>query len=120
MNSQEVPHVNFSDVPMKVKLIGPLGTSIGVETVTVRGKWKQDDAERGGSFYFAVTAINGKDVKTSVKIPWTRIEPWAARGGFDAVATTERKWKSTSSNGPLGSRLPKAYDGDEWEMMGGR
>jgi hypothetical protein len=120
-NGKKAPApVKYSDIPRKAKLIGPLGTSLCEETVTIRGKWKEGDEPdwNDGCFCFVVTSINGKAIRPSIRIAWERIEPLAARGGFGAVSPTERRWKSMSSNGPFGTRLPKAYDGDEWEMMG--
>jgi len=112
----DVPrYVRYSDIPTKVKLVGRLGTRLGEEVVTIRGKWKQPDNVKEDTFKFVVTMINGKEIPTPVEIPWTNIEPIGPQGSITLESDGSRKWVARY-NGT--ERLPPAFEGDEWGMMG--
>lgn len=108
--------VRCSDIPANVKLIGPLGTSVGEEMVTIRGKWKETEVPtKGDNFNLLVTQINGKPLEKSIALTAARIEPYFSAGKLAQHSAEVRIW--TVNETPK-DKIPKAYDGDEWELTG--
>ena len=113
-----------SDIPRTVKLVGRFGVSLGEEVLTIRGRWKETPDEKPYentatkcNFHFVVSSINGKTIQKEIQVPWDCIEPLMTRGQFLVNTASERKWKANLGAGEV-ERLPEAFDGDEWEMVG--
>ena len=107
--------VKCCDIPTNVTLVGRLGTRLGQEVIIIRGKWKEPENTKEDEFKFVVTTVGGKEVRPPVEIPWTSIEPVALRGDVTNESDGSRKWV-VRWNGA--ERLPPAFPGDEWEMVG--
>jgi len=116
-NEKVVLTVKCSDVPKNAKLIGSLGFPLGEEALTIRGSWKESaEPTKDGAFKFVVTSINGKAIAPPIELSSSNVEPLKPRGELVTVSNNERKWSAESFR--TKARLPKAFDGDEWEMLG--
>ena len=110
--------VNCYDIPKTVKLIGRFGVPLGEEVVTIRGKWKEGpEPTKASDFNFVVTTVNGKAIQTPIEIHWSSMEPLRLHGSIVVDSDGGRKWVA-GWDATDRERLPKAFDGDEWEMMG--
>jgi hypothetical protein len=111
-----VMRIRCSDIPANVKLIGPLGTALGEEMVTIRGKWKEKEVPtKGENFNLIVSQINGKQLHNPIALPAERIEPHFSAGKLVHNSPEVRTWTVNES---AENKIPKAYDGDEWELKG--
>jgi hypothetical protein len=114
----KVERVNSLDIPTKVKLAGRFGAALGEDVVTVRGKWKEErQTSKSDGLAFVVSHVNGKGLKSPIAIPCESVDPFAPRGSITADANGIHVWTARIGTG-ANERLPDAFDGDEWEMMG--
>jgi hypothetical protein len=121
MGDEGIPSsVNASDIPKKVKLIGRLGVRLGEDVVTVRGKWRSSEGdptnEKSVNFSFVAASINGNVLRHPVELPLESVSPIMPRGRVVLDAEGKRKWVADWTTAK--ERLPKVFEGDEWEMTG--
>jgi hypothetical protein len=117
-DSKDPRFVKCADIPKNVKLIGRLGFPLGEVVVTIRGKWKDEiEPTKSSDFNFVVTSINGKTVQTRIEIPWDRMVPLRLHGSVVKDKDNGQKWVAGWDEKDR-ERLPKAFDGDEWELVG--
>ncbi len=117
-SEKKVVAVRTSEIPGTVRLIGPLGTSLGQQTVRIHGRWKEfPKPEKSLDFRFVVDEIDGK--KTApISIPSTYVLPLTNDGMVTVQAKGGRKWVASYRGASDEQPPPMAFDGDEWEMWG--